>query len=69
MSTLTRRNPQELAAFIEVGRLREVFNRPSGGQWAILHDPFRDRWFAVRGKTGWVAADTSHELEKLIDRA
>ncbi|MFI0409062.1 hypothetical protein [Actinomadura sp. 3N508] len=59
----------ELVAFIEIVRLRERFSRPSGGHWCILYDPFRRRWFGVRGKTGWVCADTPTELEKLIDRA
>ena len=53
----------------ELDRLRDRFNRPSGGQWAIFHDPFQRRWFAVRGKDGWVVARTAAELEKRIDRA
>ncbi|WP_147449617.1 hypothetical protein [Actinomadura pelletieri] len=59
----------ERLALAELVRLREVFNRPSGGQWAILYDPFRQRWIAVRGKSGWESAGTPAALEKLIDRA
>ncbi|TDB91007.1 hypothetical protein E1264_03135 [Actinomadura sp. KC216] len=59
----------ELVAFIQIIRLRERFNRPSGGQWGILYDPFRRRWIGIRGKTGWLCAETPTALEQLINRA
>ncbi|MGP4029697.1 hypothetical protein [Actinomadura sp. 3N407] len=59
----------ELIAYIEIVRLRERYNRPSGGQWGVLFTPFRRRWIAVRGKTRWAAAATPDTLELLIDRA
>lgn len=57
-------------ARIEIVRLRERDNRPSGGQWAVLYDPrVRRRWVALRGKTEIQTAGTPAVLEPLIDHA
>lgn len=49
-----------------LAELRAVFNRPSGGGWAILHDPWRATWVAVRGKDTTVRAASADELHELI---